>query len=262
MNKILVPTDFSQHSKYALEYASFIAKEKGSELIVLHITNQLETQELNENFEEVRNCSYLEGVDFICHTEKGSNVSTLINKVGIEFAIDLIIMGSNGISDISEMILGSNTENVIRDSEFTVITIKTKMMGLNFNSILFPSDFMPETYSIFETVMEYAHLFKAKIYLLNVSTPDDSTTIESITEKMEMLIDYYQLDSTSLEYEKAVYNDKNEELGIISYAINQDIDVIAIGSHGKSVLHKLIHESTSQNLVRDSFRPIMTMRFS
>ncbi len=260
MNKILIPTDFSEHSNYALEYGSFIAKEKGGKLIVLHVVRN--ENELNGELEEIKNYSYLKGLDVEVVVEEGNSVSKSINKVGVDFDIDLIIMGSNGISNVGEMLLGSNTENVIRNSQFDVLTIKHKMTDLSINSILFPSDFSPETYSVFETVKIFAELFGATIHLLRVNTPNHFEGTADVTEKMDMLIEHFNLNGNPEKYKKIIYDDKNEELGVINYAIDNNLDLIAIGSHGKSVLHKLIHESTSQNLVRDTFRPILTMRFS
>lgn len=261
MNKILVPTDFSKHSNYALEYASFIAREKESKLIITHvISSNAQIDDVKKCFDEIKNCSYLIGISYEFRIEVGSSVSKAINKVAEEFKIDLIIIGSNGISNIEEMILGSNTENVIRNSQFNVLTIKHKMSDLKIDSILFPSDFSSEVYTVFEAVKKLAAFFEAKIHLLkvNTSSKDEDNLIDN--KKIDGLIEYYQLKEE--EYEKMIYNGKTEELGIINYCIDYDIDLIVIGSHGKGVLMKLIKESTSQNLVRDSYRPVLTMKFS
>ncbi len=58
MKKIIVPIDFSEHSEYALEAASNIARKYNSELIVLHmleLSNAILTAgsvALNEEAEE------------------------------------------------------------------------------------------------------------------------------------------------------------------------------------------------------------------
>ncbi|PJA09819.1 MAG: hypothetical protein COX70_00760 [Flavobacteriales bacterium CG_4_10_14_0_2_um_filter_32_8] len=260
MDTILIPTDFSEHAHYALEYASFITKEKGGKLIILNVyQHHKELENIQNKFKEIETYSYLKGVDYEFITEKGISVSNTISKVGIDYHVGLIIMGSNGVSNIEEMLLGSNTENVIRKSHFNVLTIKHRMPELKIKSILFPSDFMPEVYSIFEGIKNFSELFNAKIHLLNVTSSKDSKEINKVSKKMDSLIDFYQLKEGS--YQKVIVKDKSEEFGILNYCIDNDIDIIAIGSHGKSVLHKLIKESTSQNVVRDSFRPILTMRF-
>ena len=261
MNKILVPTDFSEHSNYALEYASNISKEKGGKLVILHIAKKENQLGLNDKLSEIKTFKYLQKVDFEIVIKVGSHVSKMINKVAVDLNVDLIIMGSNGISNVGEMLLGSNTENVIRKSKFNVLTIKHQMLDLNIKSILFPSNFSPETYTVFKTVKEFAELFNATIHLLRVNTASHFEGTASVTDKMDMLINHFNLNSEHKKYKKVIYDDKNEELGIINYAIDNDMDMIAIGSHGKNVLHKLIRESTSQNLVRDSFRPVLTIRF-
>lgn len=260
MDKILIPTDFSEYANYALEYASFIAKEKGAKLIILHVYHHgKDTENIHKKFNEIETYPYLKGVDYELISKKGTSVSSTINKVGIDFEIGLVIMGSNGVSNVEEMIMGSNTENVIRKTHFNVLTIKHKMPELKIKSILFPSNFLPEAFSIFEMVVKFSELFNAKIHLFTVTPSKSNKIINEMNEKMDNLIDSFHLKSGS--YKKVIHQDKSEEVGILNYCIENDIDLIAIGSHGKSILHKLITESTSQNVVRDSFRPTLTMRF-
>ena len=49
LNKILVPLDFSQASKDALDYAVHIAKIYGSEVELLHV---VETYEFNSSYRD------------------------------------------------------------------------------------------------------------------------------------------------------------------------------------------------------------------
>ncbi|HAI18599.1 MAG TPA: universal stress protein, partial [Xanthomarina gelatinilytica] len=37
MKKIIVPVDFSEHSEYALEAASMLAKKNNAEILALHM---------------------------------------------------------------------------------------------------------------------------------------------------------------------------------------------------------------------------------
>lgn len=261
MDKILIPTDFSEHSNYALEYGSYIAKEKGSKLFILHIIRHKkdkESETLLKKLSGIKALEYLKGVDFEIVLEEGSIISKAINKAGEKYKAELIIMGSNGVSNIEEMLLGSNTENVIRHSKINVLTIKHKMESLHIKSILFPSNFSPESFMVFKTVIDFAKLFNAKIHLLTVNTPDNPINKEDVNEKMDLFISYFKLTKN---YTKAIFDDVNQELGVLNYCINNSMDMIAIGTHGKGILKKLLKESTSQNLVRDAFRPVLTMKF-
>ena len=261
MNKILIPTDFSEHSDYALEYASFIAKSKNCQLLIAHVLcNKKDHDSSQQKLDALSETAYLIGIDYKLILEPGHIVSKAINRVAVNHEVDLIVMGSNGISDIGEMLLGSNTENVIRNSKIDVLTIKQKMFDASLNTILFPSDFRDEAYTVFKSVQHFSEVFNAKIHLLHIDRQELEEDVDVVHGKMDQLIAHFELPENS--YEKAIFIDKNQELGIINYAIEKELDLIAIGSHGKSMLSKFINESTSHNLVRDSFRPILTMRFS
>ena len=51
LNKILVPTDLSEHSRRALSYGCRLAAEDKAALVVLHVANELNTWELSTEFE-------------------------------------------------------------------------------------------------------------------------------------------------------------------------------------------------------------------
>lgn len=258
MDRILVPTDFSEHSGFALEYASFLAKKNNSELYVLHIVrNPSYIKSAQEKLNEVLSNDYLASLNAKLVLEEGNNVSKTINQVGKKIGVDLIVMGSNGASNVEEIILGSNTENVIIKTKFDVLTVKHQMKSPELKSILFASDFSPESYAIFETVKKFAKLFNSTIHLLRVTKSEKPR----IQEKMNLFIEYHQLKEEGINYEVTIMNNSSVELGILNYAVDANIDLIAIGTHGKGALKKLIQESTSQNLVRDAFRPVLTMRF-
>lgn len=53
-----------------------------------------------------------------------------ISQVSKDYEIDLIVMGSHGSSGIQELLIGSNTEKVIRNSEIPVLVIKKKFQLL------------------------------------------------------------------------------------------------------------------------------------
>ncbi|MDF1672948.1 MAG: universal stress protein [Vicingaceae bacterium] len=262
MNKILVPTDFSEHSKYALENAAFIAQKTRAELVVLHIVkneNSVDKESIDVKFQELKSLTYLKfvKVDFVI--EYGTNISKLINKVAQHKQVDLIVMGSNGANNTEEIILGSTTENVIRKTEVSVLTVKREIITFELDHVLFPSDFSKESYSIFEEIKAFAKIFGAKIHLLRVNKKD--SLADKTTPKMDAFIEHFKLDEEGVQYEKAISTNPSAEFGILNYSVDNQIDVIAIGTHGKGLLKKIIQVSTSQSLVRDAFKPVLTVRF-
>jgi nucleotide-binding universal stress UspA family protein len=262
MYKVLIPTDFSAYSLYALEFASYLTRVKYGKLYIVHIANnKSKLEEIKPKLEEIKAYDFLDGIDYEIILEKGHNISKTINNLGVKIEIDIIVMGTKGSSNVEEMILGGITEHVIRKTQYKVLTLKHKMLDYKIGSILFPSDFSLESYNVFNTVKEFARLFGSKIFLLRVNTAYNYEDETSVKDKMEKLIEHYHLAKENFKYETIIKSDKTEELGILNCCMDKDINLIAIGSHGKNVLKKLLTESTSQDIVRDAFRPVLTIRF-
>lgn len=257
-----MPTDFSEHSKYAIENAAFIAQKTRAELVVLHIVKNeknVDKEVVDAHFQELKNLTYLKfvKVDFVI--EYGTNISKLIDKVAQQKQVDLIVMGSNGANNTEEIILGSTTENVIRKTDVSVLTVKREIITFELDHVLFPSDFSKESYSIFEEIKAFAKIFGATIHLLRVNKKD--SLADKTTPKMDAFIEHFKLDEEGFQYEKAISTNPSAEFGILNYSVDNQIDVIAIGTHGKGLLKKIIQQSTSQSLVRDAFKPVLTVRF-
>jgi nucleotide-binding universal stress UspA family protein len=145
---ILVPTDFSEFSKYALDYAITLAKTFEAKITLIHITNENELvalQQVSAYFEpgkleelmkqrESEDRKQLDG--FIPpELKKGIKVET-IHKVGIPFVeiirtakekgVDLIVMATHGRSGLSHILFGSVAEKVVRKSTCPVLSIRPR----------------------------------------------------------------------------------------------------------------------------------------
>ena len=133
MKKIIVPVDFSEHSEFALEAAAGLAHKFGSELIVLHmleLSNAIissASEALNQEtiyylklaeqkFETFLDKPYLEGLK-VSPVVKHFKVWSEVNEVSIAHKANLIVMGSQGASGIKEVLIGSNTQKVVRYSD-------------------------------------------------------------------------------------------------------------------------------------------------
>ena len=95
--------------------------------------------------------------------------------------------------------------------------------------------------------------------MLRVVTTDGKKGSTSIEDSMNAFVEHFSL--KQINYEKVIYKATSRELGVLNYSIDNDIDMIAIGSHGKGIVRKLVKASISQDLVRNTFKPVLTIRF-
>ena len=155
MKKILVPTDFSDIAEYALEYAAFFAKRTEGTLYIITVIKSKDEKAkrlAQEKLDDLKNKKILTNINVETTITVGEGIRSSIVKAAENYNVDLIIMGSNGASLFGEIMLGSNTEKVIRKSTYSVLTIKHQMISLKLSSIVFASDFTNIKNKAFKTV--------------------------------------------------------------------------------------------------------------
>ncbi|MCH4553992.1 universal stress protein [Aestuariibaculum lutulentum] len=273
MKKILVPTDFSTEAENALKVAAQLAKKHKCELHLLHILeiplHQVDPisgfSELPEamffmklahkQFTELREKSYLEGLNIQEHVEF-HEIFKGIFHVCKKQNIDLVIMGSSGANGLKEIFIGSNTEKVVRTSEVPVLVIKNEHNNFNVENMVYASDFETDSQSAFESAVGFAKLFKSKLHLIMVNTPNFFITTDEAKAKIENFTKDFNLkDCTTV-----IYNDASVESGILNYAKSISADLISISTHGRKGLSHFFNGSISEDLVNHANQPIMTFK--
>jgi nucleotide-binding universal stress UspA family protein len=140
--KILYPTDFSEVAKKALPYIIGLKGAGTKEVIILYIIDErgidtlrnstaIDTLSVEKEWEELalNQISSLEdelkeqGFNVKAHIDKGIPFREII-RVSEEENVSAIIMGSHGKSDLTEMLLGSVTETVVRKAKKPVLVVR------------------------------------------------------------------------------------------------------------------------------------------
>jgi nucleotide-binding universal stress UspA family protein len=273
MKRILVPTDFSKHSVYALKLAAQIAKRNDGEIFLLHmlelpsagndvLSRAHDIPELMffknaaiTKLDELMNSSYLEGVK-ISKIIQFEMAFEGIVKNGETHNIDLIVMGSHGASGFQEMFIGSNTEKVVRNSNIPVLIIKREEDNFNANKFVFASDFSEEIKKPFEKVIEFANNFNSHLHLVNVNTPNNFKSTKVAQKQMSEFVAEFKIDN----YSTHIYNDVNVEKGILHFAKSIDADIIGMSTHGRKGISHFFNGSISEDLVNHAKRPVITFK--
>ncbi|MFW0739515.1 universal stress protein [Flavobacterium sp. T12S277] len=273
MKRILVPTDFSEHAEDALKVASQIAKKNNSEIIILHMlelpsqmndavlggTSIPETmlfmKKANEMLDQISSKPYLDGIPVteIVKIDKPIHGITQVSK---EYDIDLIIMGSHGSSGIEELLLGSNTEKVVRNSEIPVLVIKKNITNFSASDIVFASDFSEEAKKPFEKFLKLTKIFDSKIHLVTICTPNSFKPTHEVQQTIDAFVSKFDLNN----YTAQIYNDTNIEKGIINFANSINADIIGMCTHGRTGFAHFFNGSISEGLVNHAIRPVLTFK--
>lgn len=273
MKRILVPTDFSEHAEDALKVAAQIAKKNDSEIVVLHMLElphqmndailggasipetMLFMKKANEMLDTISSRPYLDGIPVteIVKIDKPIHGITQVSK---DYDVDLIIMGSHGSSGVEELLIGSNTEKVVRNSEIPVLVIKKDISDFNVTNIVFASDFSAETKKPFEKLLNFTKFFESKIHLVTICTPNSFKPTHVIEKAMKDFVTEFNITN----YTTQIYNDTNIEKGIINFANSINADIIGMCTHGRTGFAHFFNGSISEGLVNHAVRPVITLK--
>lgn len=275
MKKILVPVDFSKPAENALRVAAEFSKKNNAELYVLHVVEMAETlfgtEQFNVNDEQIifflkmakkrfakfLNKPYLEGLKVIDSVEVGSPTMG-ITEIVAEEGIDLVIMGSNGATGLDEILIGSNTEKVVRHSKVPVLVVKQELDKLEIKDIVFASNFEEENLNAFKNAKTFADSFDAKLHLLYVNLPGNQFySSEEITQQINKFLEKAEMQEF---HNIKIYNDYTIELGVINGAKALGADIIAMPTHGRKGLSHFFNGSIGEDVVNHSTLPVITFK--
>jgi nucleotide-binding universal stress UspA family protein len=143
IRRILVPIDFSEHAEYVIEWASHLASEHASHLILLHVYHlpvefqQLEgaylppdfwanvkkeaDQSLSRYVGELRE----QGLDVEAVVREGYPATVIVDEAEAQRA-DLVVIGTHGLSGLKHLLLGSIAERVVQKASCPVLAVKRR----------------------------------------------------------------------------------------------------------------------------------------
>ncbi|MFQ5589029.1 MAG: universal stress protein [Nitrospiria bacterium] len=141
VNKVLLPTDFSELSNRAIQETFPVIKKLGAEVTFLHVLERLDhpddmTALFDEGYAYLMDRSNALLDDWVAKAKAQGIPAKSVLKNGVPHVevvtlaenehFDLIIMGTHGRTGFNHLMMGSQTERVLRKAACFVMTIKAK----------------------------------------------------------------------------------------------------------------------------------------
>ena len=292
--RILVPTDGSDSARAALEHALDIAADQDAVVHVLNVadTNQpsltrLGTQvvdALEEEGEEIVSAAAElaaeRDVTVSTHVVQGEPRETIVEFVtaGAEsddadgVAFDFVVMGAHGRRGLGEYILGSVTDYVVNRSEVPVLTVRAAddaRATYPYTNVLVPTDGSVHARAAVELGAQFANRCGGTLHLLSVmdELPEvaDAETAP-IPDQLEANIQE-ALDEDAATATQAGADDVETAITtgsvpreVLTYAEAEAIDLVVMGTHGRTGLDRHLLGSFTERVIRTSPVPVLTTR--
>lgn len=279
MKKILVPTDFSKPAQVAVEVARDIAKKSGAEITLLHVIEEAArgsfsvTGEVNlegsmedrlftmslikkarKQMETLLNSSLVAGVKVKSELRMGTpfhGMRTIIT----EKDVDLVVMGTAGHTKVEEMIIGTNTEKVVRHAKCPVLTVQKKPTRTDFKNIVYATSFSKKEEPFAAVVKRMHALYSdSTVHLVRINTPGNFQRDVVVKKYMHEFAKKQMLKKYTIN----IFNDLTEEEGIIYFADSINADLIAMATNGRTGFAHVLAGSIAEDVVSHSKRPVLT----
>jgi len=277
MQKILVPTDFSKNSLYALKYASELAKIHKAKIFILHVSimptyyiNDLNNytyydKSYQDSINKINNFNELKLKDFSNHvssefiqvrleTKLGLSIYYEITNYANKINADLIIMGSHSGNKSSIFNIGSNTERVIRSTKTPVIVIKKQISPEKMKKVIFASEFEKDALKIFPSLNSLIKSFDPEIHLLYINT---KSNFKEYSEIKIHILRFMKLFSGN--FKIRVRASKNIDEGIIKYANSIKADLITLGVKRHKGISLYLTDRITERVISSTKIPILTI---
>ncbi|MCB1863449.1 MAG: universal stress protein [Gammaproteobacteria bacterium] len=141
IEKILVPTDFSEAAEKAFDYALFLAETHTAEVTILHVVDQLQGMaqyeilaltpaEIAERLKKSAQQSLQAMVErakqrvSATQTVREGKTWDVICQAAADEHADMIVMASQGRTGLAHALIGSVAESVVRHANCPVLVVR------------------------------------------------------------------------------------------------------------------------------------------
>lgn len=271
MKKLIVPIDFSQMAQKAYGFAQKLVK-KGDEIHLLHVVDMpalvspepfynVSGSKATSLVDEMMVAAYDKLKDLVTTNKSEAEIKMIVD-MGSPFdsiqkhitdkEADLIVMGTNGLTGIGEILIGSTTEKTVRFAKCPVIAVQENYSYSGVKKILLPTDLHDLNQNMVDKLKDLQSTFDATIEMLWVHTPHVIENEDRIRKNMQEAVKNYGLPNVNIHIKRDIF----PEIGILEFADQIKADMIAMGTHGRRGISHMFVGSRAEEILNHSAIPV------
>ncbi|WP_128478015.1 universal stress protein [Halorussus pelagicus] len=290
---VVVPTDGSDHAERAAEHAFDLARRFDA---AVHLVNVVDVQSegglfsaggVDEAFIEQLEDRARETIsDLEALADSDDDVRTAVvhgkPSEGIldyaeESNADLVFMGTHGRTGLNRYVTGSVTERVLRLADVPVFTVQAtdRSVADGYDDVLIPTDGSDCADVAVEHGLAVAERYDATVHAVSVvdiriavgtsGDPSDAMGETQILDELEAQAQdaadgvAERAREAGLDAVTAVEKGVPAR-GLLDYADDSEVDLLTMGTHGRTGIDRYFLGSTTAKVVRTSEVPVLSVR--
>ena len=296
---IMVPTDGSGFDREAIRVALRMAERSGAKIrlvrvlatgsffgmaaategtaVAAEIVRSERDTALGELYALAAECRVTSTADLTVDLHTGP-VADVLEGYARRHDVDLIVISTHGRSGLSRLTLGSVTDSLIRHTTIPVLVVKPPTSYLNpqineaFRHIVVPLDGSMLAEQILPRVMALATIEDAEITLLNVLIPRSHSQKDIVDPSLpwwdkdiSVARQYLfgiaaKLRRNGIPVTTDIVIGENVPNTIGDFASRERADLIAIATHGRGGLARLIHGSVADAVMHSARMSMLVLK--
>lgn len=274
METIIVPTDFSNASINAFEYALELSKVLSGRIILLNAYHPLLPPGYDSHYDQDPSAVQKESVmarleqlkknifkkhgrayDVECRAEMGFSYDVIDSAAKREVA-DIIVMGIVGeAGPIKKHVIGSTALDVARNQSTPVFIVPECAAYRRIEKISFACDFerTEETTLIYQ-VQSFAKLFEAELEIVNVSSFWNSLTLAKAVTNY-----FVERDLRNVKHQTVHIDGENVSHELENYFNENATDLIILNPRRHNLFYQLFNYSITKEMAFRSKVPVLTI---
>lgn len=276
MKNILLLTDFSENALNSINYSLELFKDSDCKFWLLHVkksSDYISSDLLSMGKSSIYDSLFAkiedQLTDLIRTLQKKSgdrelNIEPLVayndlteavNHIGQSKQIDMIVMGSNGLTGAREVVFGSHTINMANHAKIPTLVVPENYEYNKLKTCCLPLNATdPLEGQIMEAFVAFADNFNLKVHVLRVGKVDQQSTETLDIQKLNKY-------SANLNYTYEYIKDKPLFEAMDSYLKSEKTNVIALFLHKESFFHRLFKTSTTDKIAKNLKIPMMMFHY-
>ncbi len=275
MKTILYPTDCSEHSIAALQYAYNLSTRLQADLIVLHVfdipsfpgTSMIRPlQQIEKNaFEEHLDILKAYCQKHLNNTLSEHNVRTEVVKNlsitdGIltktkELQADMLIIGMKDKHSNRGILTGDIAQELITKSLCPLLVVPNSFNAEQIKTIVYATDFEESDILAIDRLTEVALPFESKINVIHISAKDDDDEKSKMAWFKEMVLQ--KVNYKNIEFNLVVSDNIYEKLKTYLHDIKADL-VVLLEREDLGVFKKLFHRDLVKQIESHTDIPLLS----
>jgi len=266
--RLLVCSDGSAEARHAVSQTLALARACGSRVGVLRVVEiipeveavapDLRAQQEREVREEIK-ATRAEAAGMKAAVEVLIRQSQLPHAAIVaeaeKFGADLIIMGRSGRTGLARLLLGSVTARVIGHSPVNVL-VMPRGASLSLARLLVALDASPPSEAAWQEAVSLAKSGEVQLFAV-AAAPEEGEIIEAqgiIRQHLEAA------NREGIPLRGILPQGQQPDDAIVQAALRNEVDLIIMGSHGRTGLTKLLMGSVTEGVIGQAPCPVLVVK--